>query len=119
MLINICWRIIQQQERKRLCNEILSNIRKSRRICNADLNIWINISGSELNLHRLDSVRIGIIDREFNLRIECFWAEWEKIRTVEHTSTILLESQIRYILWSESGFIAFSSLWDMIRCLHV
>ena len=86
MLTNIYGRIIQQQERKRLCNEILANIRKSGRIFNADLNIWINISGSELNLYSLDSVRIGIIDREFNLRIGFFWAEWEKVRTVEHTS---------------------------------
>ena len=85
MLTNIYGRIIQEYERKRLCNEIVANIRISGRIFHADLNICINIPGSELNLHSLDLVRIGIIDREFNLRIGFFWAEWEEVRTVEHT----------------------------------
>ena len=85
MLTNIYGRIIQQHERKRLCNEIVANIRISGRIFNADLNIWINMPRSELNLYSLDSVRIGVIDREFNLRIGFFWAEWETVRTVEHS----------------------------------
>ena len=88
MLTNIYARIIQQHERKRLCNEIVANIRISGRIFNAGLNIWINIPGSELNLHSLDSVRIGVIDREFNLRIGCFWDELEIVQTVEHTSQV-------------------------------
>ena len=54
MLTNIYGRIIQQHERKGLCNEIVANIRTSGRIFHADLNIWINIPGSELNLHSLD-----------------------------------------------------------------
>ena len=41
----------------------------------------------------------------------CIWP-------IHPDSPILVESQMRYILWSGSGFIGLSALLDMIICLH-